>query len=107
MEKSGITVDCQHCVFTQGDAQGHFDVAVPIADKQSGLSGIARLQCTVSSANHQVSLSDWRAGQHAISETVSRRLAEALKFVADKRICGSRKLCPVEVVRIVEKVGAR
>lgn len=110
LKKQGINVDCVNCICASSDGCGSFDVTVPLSDSETGISGTARLHCTVSSARHQVELAGWyEAGFRSISPSgkMQPRISAALAFVAERRICGNRHVCPSEVIQVVENHGSR
>ena len=96
-------MDCAHCQFSGGDGCGGFDVDVPIADERGDDTGTATLHCVVSKGKHGVTLTRWVDHEGRVidpEQAVQTRLATALGYVAEKRLCGNRKLCPSEVVSI-------
>jgi hypothetical protein len=106
LNKHGITVDCKHCIYTSSNDRGAFDVIVPIIDSETGISGPAKLHCTVSTEQHAVELLEWQEDNRDRSpstENLQQRVSDALKFVADRQVCGNRKICPSEVILIVEE----
>jgi hypothetical protein len=106
IKKHGIIVDCKHCEYTSSDDPGAFDITVPIIDSETGVSGPARLHCSVSAKRHVVELLEWHDFNHHPTESVEslrQRVSATLGFVADRQVCGNRKICPSEVVQIVEK----
>ncbi len=108
LKKHGVIVDCGQWVCTSCDDNGCFDVAVPVTDSETDIAGSAKLHCTVSSKRHSVELTQWQdVNNRPIRPLADRhkRVDAALAFFADHRICGNRKICPVEVVRVVEKNG--
>ena len=87
---------------------GEFDIAVPLSEPGSSTAGWATLHCSVSPGQPRVALGSWQgpSGQPVTSgEVTQRRIDAALEFVATHRICGSRHLCPSEVVDIVDRVN--
>jgi hypothetical protein len=108
MKKHGITIDCAGCQFIGSHERGSFDVVVPVADENSGLGGRVRLSCRASSQTHVVKLAAWQDQKTPVvapGSDLDRRLTKALAFVADKRLCGNRSLCPSQVVDLVEKAS--
>ena len=106
LKKHGIIVECEHCLCISSDDRGAFDVTVPIIDSETGISGPARLRCTVSPERHAVELLEWQdVNRHPTpsTENLQQRVSAALTFVADHQVCGNRKICPSEVILIVEK----
>ena len=105
LTKNGLVIDCEHCVCRSEDGRGGFGIDVPISDRDSGVTGIARIRCVVSSGHHTVELHSWAPGAEQTPEDVvsaiRARADRALEYVAQKRICGNRDICPSEVVRIV------
>lgn len=105
MKKHGIAIDCARCKFIASQSEGRFAVTVPVTDESSGLAGQATLHCQVSSQAHCVELSKLDSRETPVIEAGSgldQRLASALDYVAKKRLCGNRSLCPAEVVSVVE-----
>lgn len=106
LTKHGVTVRCEQCRFVASDQRGGFDVAVPIGASDCGVAGTARLHCIVAPEGHQVALVEWHDADRRpveASDEVRQRLTAALGFVAEQRICGNRRVCPAEIVRIVEE----
>ena len=106
LTKNGLLIDCEHCVCRSEDGRGGFGIDVPISDRDSGVTGIARIRCVVSAGGHRVELDSWALGAEQMPDDVVKairaRADQALEYVAKKRICGNRDICPSEVVRIVE-----
>ena len=95
-------------MYASSDSQGIFDITVPIIDSETGISGPAKLRCSVSPKGHSVDLLEWREfDQHhpRSVESLQQRVTATLTFVAERQVCGNRNICPSEVVRIVEKNG--
>lgn len=106
LKKNGIVVACEHCQCVSDDKLGSFDVLVPVSDSETGVSGTARLWCSVTAKEHRIELKEWNdvAGTPVRASAVAEgRVKNALGFVADRRICGNRHICPSKVVEIVEK----
>lgn len=77
-------------------------------DSKSGLEGMARLSCRISPEGHALALSGWTdaTGQPLRPQANTRdRVAAALAFVEGRQLCGTRNLCPKEVVRMAAKTG--
>jgi hypothetical protein len=101
-----IIIDCKKCKYISDHENGGFDVAVPIKDKETGISGSAMLRCTISPKHHRVELKKWQdADDHSIqpSEDLLNRVTATLVTFADQRICGNCNICPSEVIHIVEE----
>ncbi|MEJ2453134.1 MAG: hypothetical protein P8103_03135 [Candidatus Thiodiazotropha sp.] len=110
LKKHGVIVDCEHCIYTNNDGRSCFDITVPISDSETGASGQASLHCSVTAEQHIIELTKWQDADHhliQITEKLKNRVSSALNYVADHRICGNRKLCPSEVVRVVEEYSAK
>jgi len=106
LNKLGIVVDCKQCTYTSSDDRGAFDVTVPIIDSETGISGPAKLHCTISTEQHAVELLEWQGvnlDPAPSSENLQQRISAALAFVADHQVCGNRKICPSEVIELVEE----
>lgn len=102
----GIIIECKNCKYISDNNNGGFDVAVPIKDKETGISGSAKLHCTISHRRHSVELKDWQDADHQSiypSENLSNRVTATLESFADQRICGNCNICPSEVIQLVEE----
>jgi hypothetical protein len=89
----------------QKSGRDHFDVAVPVVDDETEIQGLARLHCRVSPQAHSADLADWSSNDVPVIPAggeLGRRLSSALDYVAEKRLCGNRSLCPRAVVSGVE-----
>ena len=109
LKKHGVIVDCEHCKYASTNDCG-FNIIVPVCDSEAGITGTAKLHCTVSAECHRVELTEWQeANRFSIqsSENLKQRIAVMLDFVADHRICGNRNICPSEVIRIVDEHTSR
>ena len=106
LKRNGLVIGCEHCVCRSEDDRGGFGIDVPISDRETGVAGIARIRCVVSPEGHTVELDNWAPGEERTPEDVVGAIREradlVLEYVAQKRICGNRDICPSEVVRIVE-----
>jgi len=110
LNRHGVTVDCEHCKYASNNVNGGFDIVVPVGDSETGIAGTAKLHCTVSAECHRVDLTEWQdANRHSIqpSDNLQQRVSATLTFLADKRVCGNRNLCPSEVIRIVDENNSR
>ena len=108
LNKHGITVDCKNCVCTSSNNRGAFEVTVPIIDSETGISSPAKLHCFVSTEQHAVELLEWQDINHdpaPSTDNLQQRISAALTFVADHQVCGNRKICPSDVIRIVEGIS--
>lgn len=108
LSKYGVKVFCEECRCVCNDGSGSFDVIVPVTVGGTGVSGTARLHCVVSGEHHAVELvelldAELRGVQP--SPEVQKKVSAALDFVAEHRICGNLRICPPDVVRIVELQG--
>ena len=102
LKKHGITVDCKRCIYTSSDNRGAFDITVPIIDSETGISGPAKLRCSVSPEGHSVELLEWHDFNHYLTH-LQQRVSATLSFVAERQICGNCNICPSEVIDIVEE----
>lgn len=110
LKKHGMELHCNECKLRICDDSGNFDISVPLHDAESNLRGTAELSCHVSAENHRVELKQWVDNQeHPIEPATGdwQRVTKALEFVAEQRICGNRKVCPVDVVELVAKRTTR
>ena len=110
IKKHGVVVGCEGCRYMAEQLQDGFDVSVPLSDEESGTEGTARLHCSVSATEHRVELGEWQDEQGETVKPlpeVEQRVRAALDFVAERRLCGNRELCPYEVVDIVAEKSER
>ena len=108
MNRHGVTIDCASCQFAASHNEDSFDVIVPVADEGGDLAGKAKLRCRVSSQTHVVEMAEWHCREAPVIQAGSdldRRLRDVLDFIAEKRLCGNRSLCPSQVVDVVEKAA--
>ena len=80
---------------------------MPLEDIDTGVAGIARLHCVISLNDHRVELTDWQdvdAQPIKAPEAMKQRLEQALAFIEEHRVCGNTKLCPADVIRIVQTI---
>ncbi|MDJ0741448.1 MAG: hypothetical protein QNJ91_17185 [Gammaproteobacteria bacterium] len=106
LSKHGVVVTCEHCRFVAEDRHGGFEVIVPLHDTRSGTAGSATLQCRVERERHAVELARWvdAAGRPArVPDDAATRARAALAYVAERRVCGNRGLCPPQVVDVVAR----
>ena len=109
LKKSDIEVQCAHCEYLSSDKIGSFDITVPITDLTTGTCQLATLQCAVSTEEHRLKLLDWNLESDnttRVSDDFQRRMSAVLAFIAEHKICGNRKLCPAEVVEIVQRLSS-
>jgi hypothetical protein len=108
LEKHGIVIDCEFCACSEPPVTGQFSITVPLTDSATGTSGITRVFGSVSTAGHALELNAWRVTRRHPErslEEIRDRVSTALNRVATQKVCGTRKTCPREVVRLVEKHG--
>ncbi len=106
LKNTGVTVLCESCEYLSANDHGGFDITVPINDVETGISGSARLQCTISDKHHCVELTEWNPADHCSrrpTENFFNRVTEVLGLIADQRICGNRNICPSKVIRVIEE----
>lgn len=106
LRKHGVVVTCEQCRFVAEDRHGGFEVVVPLHDDASGTAGSATLQCRVERDRHAVELAHWvdATGQPAqMPDDSATRARAALAYVAERRVCGNRRLCPPQVVDVVAR----
>lgn len=109
LSKYGVKVSCEDCRCVFHDGSSTFDVTVPVTVGERGVSGTARLHCIVSAEHHEVELVqllDAELRDIQPSPEVREQVSAALDFVAEHRICGNSRICPPDVVRIVELQGS-
>lgn len=105
-----ITVTCSQCAHTASDDEGNFDIVVPLQDVKSGVTGPARMRCTVSPERHRVDLMDWEHPNHqssTLDRDLEQRTSALLDLIAKEKICGHRNICPQTIVAFVEKHGSQ
>lgn len=105
LENNGVKISCEGCTYLDTDGEGGFDVSVPLSTVEPGVTGVARIHCVVGPDSHRVELVSWVTsdGQAvAPPEAVEQRVAAALRFIAERRICGRHHVCPTEVIRVVK-----
>ena len=103
LKKLQMRLDCEHCRFAgcNPDDSHAFYVRVVIEDEQAHNSASALIECKVEPQSHQVQLVELDGEAGAIDR---ERLERALEVVAEQRLCGNNRICPAEIVRIVEDI---
>lgn len=99
-------MDCKHCIYTSSDNRGAFDITVPIIDGETGIDSPAKLRCCVSSRGHSVELLEWNGFSRLLTQSMDnlqQRVSAMLTFIAERKVCGNRNICPQEVIQIVEE----
>jgi hypothetical protein len=110
LEKFGVKISCEGCTYVAVDSQEGFEVSVPLEIGDAALSGVATLHCTPGPGSHKVELVEWTTDAQvapATLEDVRQRVAGALDFIAERRICGNHHICPAEVIRVVKEHGGK
>ena len=108
LENKGVKISCESCSYVALDDKGGFAVSVPLSIADAEVSGTAKLHCVLGPGSHKVELVEWAAEGHLPGEAleeVRQRVSRALGFIAERRICGNRHICPAEVIRVVKKQG--
>jgi len=102
LSKLQITIACENCSFqgTSSNDPHAFFVRVGIKDEKNSRGSTAMIECRVDEHSHDVRLVDLDEDTGIDRE----RLEEALKIVSEKRLCGNNRICPAEIVRIVEQI---
>ena len=103
LKKLQMRLDCEHCRFAgcSPDDPNAFFVRVAIEDEQAGQSASALIECRVEPHSHRLQLVELGGEVDAIDR---ERLERALDVVAEQRLCGNNRICPAEIVRIVEDI---
>ena len=103
LKKLQMRLDCEHCRFAgcNPDDPNAFYVRVAIEDERAHNSASALIECKVEKQCHQLQLVELGSEAGAIDRD---RLERALEVVAEQRLCGNNRICPAEIVRIVEDI---
>lgn len=110
LEKFGVKISCEGCQYVALDSDGGFEVSVPLSIGDAAIAGVATLHCTLGPDSHKVELVDWTTDMQLPAgalEEVRQRVSGALDFIAERRICGNRHICPAEVIRMVNGPGGK
>lgn len=102
MKKHGLVVQCEHCRHISSSGCG-FDITVPVRTDEA--AGTARLRCTIAPDCHRVEFVCWDEEPRpaGYAEKIEQQVSEVLDFIADQRLCGTERLCPLQVVQLVEQ----
>lgn len=105
IKKQGLVVSCENCRHVASDGCS-FDIAVPV--RTEGAAGTARLHCTISPDRHQIEFVCWDEAPSPAeaADRMRGQVSEVLGFIADQRLCGNDRICPMQVVRLVEEHAA-
>lgn len=102
LNKHNISIACENCSYqgVSSDDPHSFFVRVRIEDESSGQSSYAMVECHVDQDTHDIRLIDLDEASGIDVE----RLRKALANVSASRVCGNKRICPAEIVRIVEQI---
>lgn len=102
IQKHGLVVSCENCRHVASDACS-FDIAVPVRLDEA--AGTARLHCTITPECHRIEFVGWDEAPSPADAADRLRLqvSAVLGFIADQRLCGNERLCPMRVVQLVEE----
>lgn len=106
IKKQGIMVACERCELVRSDGSGGFEITVPMKIEEASIDGFAKLHWAVVDGCHQIRLLEWSGNSRQpdeISDEHRKRISEALDAIAEQRVCGNTRICPLEVVRIVKE----
>lgn len=102
LRKQGLVVQCEHCRHISSDGGG-FDITVPVRNAEG--AGTARLHCTISPDSHRIEFVCWdeQPSPAEAAERIRAQVSEVLGFIAEQRLCGNDRICPLQVVQLVEQ----
>ncbi len=102
LKKQQISIYCEHCRFEgrKPDDPHTIYVQVEIEDEREHRNTSVLLECRVGPLCHQVQLAEIDEGSGIDRD----RLARTLETVAEKRLCGNSRICPEEIVCIVDEI---
>ena len=112
LTKNDLSLECKSCQFGSGSGDSCFQLSVPVEDLLTGRKGMAFVECIVEGDEHRLTLlhiQDPSGEEMQLSDDEIVRLGKCLEFVAEKKLCGSEKLCPDEVVhqvRLASQAGS-
>ena len=102
IQKHGLVLSCESCRHVASDGCS-FDIAVPVRTEEA--AGTARLHCTITPERHQVEFVCWDEAPSSAeaADRMLRQVSEVLGFIAEQRLCGNDRICPLQVVQLVEQ----
>lgn len=102
IQKQGLVLHCENCRHVASDGCG-FDISVPV--RNGDAAGTARLHCTISPECHRVEFVCWdeEPSPADAAERIREQVSEVIGFIADQRLCGNDRICPLQVVQLVEQ----
>ncbi len=105
IKKQGLVLHCENCRHVASDGCG-FDISVPVRDGEA--AGTARLHCTISPECHRVEFVCWdeEPSPPEVARRIREQVSEVIGFIAEQRLCGNDRICPLQVVQLVEQHAA-
>jgi hypothetical protein len=102
MKQQGVTVCCEDCTCTSTEGNGAFNVRVPV--RAGGTEAMATLRCLILPERHCIDLVGWELAQGTpeASDVLRHKVSTLLGTIAEKRVCGSARVCPAQVISMVE-----
>ena len=107
MNKSGVSIDCEHCKFDSVGRNNDFLVSVPVRSDVEEQTKIAMINCEITPYRHQINLVQLTTSFGTpveIDSNTQQNLTKVLELVGNKKVCGNKNVCPKEVVKLVHSI---
>ncbi len=104
---TGVQIRCHQCALISqpDDETGSFIVHAPLDLPGEERRLYLNLRCNISGSRHQIaidSIVDEAGSEVRTSDTAYREIQALLDRIAAAKVCGSQKICPKEVLRLVD-----
>lgn len=101
-------IQCTQCrlITTPDEQYGSFLVQAPVTLPSQDHDLCLILRCTIKADGHRIELErvmDSTGAPAQLTEAAQAEIRALLHQVAQHRVCGSQKICPAEVVRLVQQ----
>jgi len=101
MRKNGLECCCRECELFGANGADNFEITVPFRETSSGEPISARFRCTITKNAHTLELTSITEHGRPAREDVVRRARALIASIEAGQVCGSKHLCPPDVVRLV------
>ncbi len=101
-------IQCTQCrlITTPDEQYGAFLIQAPVTLPSLDHDLCLMLRCTIKADEHRIELEgvmDSTGAPAQLTEVAQAEIRALLDKVARHRVCGSQKICPAEIIRLVQQ----